>query len=83
MNIYFLLATGIRRWGVVGDLTCLASISNLVREGRDHWWRGFVRQQGPLPGDVLVAAVASELDARVVTRNVDDFSAFGVAVESY
>ena len=41
------------------------------------------RQIDALPGDVLVAAVASELDARVVTRNVDDFSAFGVAVESY
>ncbi|WP_276257975.1 type II toxin-antitoxin system VapC family toxin [Haloglomus litoreum] len=35
-------------------------------------------------GDLLIAAVARDLDAAVVTENVDDFETFGgVAVESY
>ncbi len=37
-----------------------------------------------LAGDVLIAAVAKETGATVVTRNVDDFQQFdGVSVETY
>ena len=37
-----------------------------------------------LAGDVLIAAVAKEMDATVVTQNVDDFATFdGVSVETY
>lgn len=36
-----------------------------------------------LAGDLLIAAVAEEEGAAVVTRNVDDFELIGVAVESY
>lgn len=37
-----------------------------------------------LTGDVLIAAVARERGATVVTRNVDDFERFeGVSVEAY
>ncbi|MDL5361426.1 PIN domain-containing protein [Halalkalicoccus sp. NIPERK01] len=37
-----------------------------------------------LAGDVLIAGVASHLDAAVVTRNTDDFEAFeDVAVDRY
>ena len=37
-----------------------------------------------LTGDVFMAAVARELDATVVTRNVDDFETLdGVSVETY
>ncbi|WP_424020051.1 PIN domain-containing protein (plasmid) [Halorientalis pallida] len=36
-----------------------------------------------LAADVLVAAVADEADATVVTRNVADFERLGVSVEGY
>ena len=36
-----------------------------------------------LAGDVLVAAVASEQNATVVTENTDDFDLLGVPVETY
>ncbi|WP_138005234.1 PIN domain-containing protein [Halalkalirubrum salinum] len=37
-----------------------------------------------LAGDVLIAAVAKEMDATVVTQNVGDFAIFdGVSVETY
>lgn len=36
-----------------------------------------------LAGDLLIAAVAEEEGAAVVTRNVEDFELIGVAVESY
>ncbi|WP_197075919.1 type II toxin-antitoxin system VapC family toxin [Halostagnicola sp. A56] len=37
-----------------------------------------------LAGDVLIAAVAKETGATVVTQNTDDFQLFdGVTVESY
>lgn len=37
-----------------------------------------------LAGDLLIAAVAKQRDATVVTQNTDDFEAFdGVSVESY
>jgi predicted nucleic acid-binding protein len=37
-----------------------------------------------LAGDVLVAAVAKERNATVVTRNIEDFEAFeGVTVDAY
>lgn len=37
-----------------------------------------------LAGDVLIAAVAKEMEATVVTDNVDDFRIFdGVSVETY
>ena len=36
-----------------------------------------------LAGDVLIAGVAENRDATVVTENVDDFEALGVPVEDY
>ena len=36
-----------------------------------------------LTGDVLIAAVAEETGATVVTENVSDFETLGVSVESY
>ncbi|QPV64943.1 PIN domain-containing protein [Halosimplex litoreum] len=36
-----------------------------------------------LAGDVLIAGVAENRDATIVTENVDDFEALGVSVEAY
>lgn len=36
-----------------------------------------------LAGDLFIAAVAKELNAPVVTRNLDDFELLGVPVETY
>lgn len=36
-----------------------------------------------LAGDALIAGAAAEHDATVVSRNVEDFEALGVPVESY
>lgn len=36
-----------------------------------------------LAGDLLIAAVAEDLNATVVTENVEDFQLLGVPVESY
>jgi predicted nucleic acid-binding protein len=41
------------------------------------------RQIDDLSADLLIAAVAAERDATVVTNNGDDFESFGVEVEAY
>ncbi|WP_136600532.1 PIN domain-containing protein [Salinigranum halophilum] len=36
-----------------------------------------------LAGDAMIAVAAAELDATVVTRNVEDFRTLGVPAETY
>ena len=71
-------------WVRVVPITLAVAWEAAGIEARLHRTEGTNRDRiDALAGDVLTAGAAVDLDATVVTENVEDFRALGVPTESY
>jgi predicted nucleic acid-binding protein len=66
------------------QLLILTAVSHFEIESRPHRDASTNRDRiNSLAGDAIVADAAVELDATVVTNDVEDFRALGVPTETY